>query len=53
MAIAKRHFDLNQVDITVESTKGKGTTFTLAFPDSNKFSIQTIEVKKSKKNRIL
>jgi PAS domain S-box-containing protein len=31
MAIAKRHLDLNHVDINVKSTKGVGTTFTLTF----------------------
>lgn len=32
MSIVKRHLDLNHVDITVNSTKGKGTTITLIFP---------------------
>ena len=31
MAIAKRHLDMNQVGIDVESTKNVGTTFTLTF----------------------
>ena len=31
LAIAKRHMDLNQVYIDVESTKNVGTTFTLTF----------------------
>jgi len=31
MAIAKRHLDMNNVDLTVESTKGAGTVFTLTF----------------------
>ena len=31
MAIAKRHLDMNQVDMDVKSTKGVGTTFSLTF----------------------
>jgi len=31
LAIAKRSFDLHNVDVSVESTKGKGTTFMLTF----------------------
>ncbi|MCH7733010.1 MAG: PAS domain S-box protein [Candidatus Marinimicrobia bacterium] len=51
MSIAKRHLDMNQVGIEVESTKGKGTTFTLTFPNPHKISIQNLEVKKSKKDK--
>ncbi len=36
MAIAKRHLDMNQVDINVESTKDVGTTFTLTFKPTQK-----------------
>ncbi|MFQ6607325.1 MAG: PAS domain S-box protein [Fidelibacterota bacterium] len=36
MAIAKRHLDLNQVGIAVESAKGEGTTFTLTFQPARK-----------------
>jgi PAS domain S-box-containing protein len=36
MAIAKRHLDLNHVDINIESVKGIGTTFTLTFKSVNR-----------------
>ncbi len=32
LTIAKRCLDLNDIDVSVESSKGKGTTFTLSFP---------------------
>ncbi len=51
MAIAKRHLDLNLVDIAVDSTKGIGTTFTLTFPDPNKINKQNTEKKKSNKEK--
>jgi PAS domain S-box-containing protein len=34
MAIGKRHLDMNNVDLTVESTKGAGTVFTLTFQEA-------------------
>ncbi|MFQ6677501.1 MAG: PAS domain S-box protein, partial [Fidelibacterota bacterium] len=50
-AIVKGHLDLNEVDISVESTKGKGTTFTLTFPEPNKISNKTKNVKNSNENK--
>jgi len=40
MAIVKGHLELNQVDITVKSTKGKGTIFTITFPKTEKIRIE-------------
>ncbi len=39
MAITKRHLDLNNVDINVESIKGVGTTFSLIFKPVKKKSL--------------
>jgi len=33
LALVKKYCDLNKIEITVQSEKGKGTTFTLTFPN--------------------
>jgi len=43
MSIVKHHLDLNQVDIAVASTKGKGTAFTLTFPKPENISLRNIK----------
>ncbi|MCH7613974.1 MAG: ATP-binding protein, partial [Candidatus Marinimicrobia bacterium] len=50
MAIVKGHLDMNQVAIDVDSTQGKGTTFTLTFPNPQQISYQQTEAKKSKQD---
>ncbi len=45
MAIVKGHLDMNQVDIDVDSTKGKGTIFTLTFPDPHTISYEQVKSK--------
>ncbi|MCH7764719.1 MAG: HAMP domain-containing histidine kinase, partial [Candidatus Marinimicrobia bacterium] len=52
MAIVKGHLDMNQVAIDVDSTQGKGTTFTLTFPNPQQISYQQTEAKKSKKDDV-
>jgi len=39
MAIAKRHLELNRVKIVVDSSRGKGTTITLTFPNPAKDNV--------------
>ena len=36
LALVKKYCDINKANITVESMKGKGTTFKVIFPISNK-----------------
>lgn len=39
LAITKRYLDMNNVQIHVESEKGKGSTFTLTFPTTQPYSV--------------